>query len=78
MRLNGRGVGRAFGSKSPASVHLNGKFDNLNYPLKRNEQFESSICAIKRTLVGSFDQNPSDQTVRLNALCSIVYAVVLY
>jgi hypothetical protein len=72
VRLNGRGVGRAFGSKSSVSVHLNAQVYNLNNPLERNEQFESSICPIKHTLEGRFDQNPSDQTVRLNALCCII------
>jgi hypothetical protein len=68
VSLNGRGVGRAFESKSRASVHLNGQVGNSNYPIKRNEQFESTICPFKGTLAGRFDKNLFDQTARLNAL----------
>ena len=75
VRLNGQRVGRAFGSKSPSNVHLKGLVDILNCPVKRNEQFESSIFLIKRTLEERFDQNQSEQTVRLNAQCCIQYTV---
>ena len=63
VSLNGRGVGRAFESKSRASVHLNGQVGNSNYLIERK-----LICPLKGTLAGRFDKNLFDQTARLNAL----------
>ena len=62
-----------FWSKSLASRAFKPVLGMSKYPPKRNGQLELPEFNLKSTKVGFFDQNPSYQAARLNALCCTKY-----